>query len=202
MVKLNSFAREVSLQQDWCRDVTPFIRDLMTKLTTDRFAQNECQNEEAKARAIHSSLHEELSIFIDNDCLFFATLSRDQVCNIAADAKDTALKFEIPSNVHDICDALFSFKVVVDRFLSMRVRITMHVLARLCAESEKSVSKKFGGIVSETFVDVETLVFQQKDLCVTLWMECVDDSDNAKDTLNSVRRRAAAKVIREHTTMM
>ena len=33
----------------------------------------------------------------------------------------------------------------------------MHVLARLCAESEKNVSKKFGGIVSEMFVDVETL---------------------------------------------
>ena len=33
-------------------------------------------------------------------------------------------------------------------------------------------------------------------------MECMDDSDNANDILNSVRRRAAAKVIREHCTMM
>ena len=52
----------------------------------------------------------------------------------------------------------------------------MHLFARLCAESEKNVSKKFGGIVSEMFVDVETLVFQQKDLWITLWMECMDDS--------------------------
>ena len=37
----------------------------------------------------------------------------------------------------------------------------MHVLAHLCAESEKSVSMKFGGIVSETFVDVETLVLKR-----------------------------------------
>ena len=51
-------------------------------------------------------------------------------------------------------------------------------------------------------LDVETLVFQQKDLWITLWMECVDDSDNANDILNSVRLRAAAKVIREHSTMM
>ena len=61
------FAREVSLQQDWGRKVTPFIGELMTKLTTDLFEQNECENGEAKARAILSSLHEELSIFIDND---------------------------------------------------------------------------------------------------------------------------------------
>ena len=61
MLKLNSFAREVSLQQDWGWEVTPFIKDLMTKLTTDLFAQNECENEEAKARAILSSLHEGLS---------------------------------------------------------------------------------------------------------------------------------------------
>ena len=33
----------------------------------------------------------------------------------------------------------------------------MHVLVRLCAESEKDVSKEFGG-VSGTFVDVETCV--------------------------------------------
>ena len=45
-----------------------------------------------------SSLHEEVSIFIDNDWFVFATLSRDLVCNIAADAKDTTLKFEIPSS--------------------------------------------------------------------------------------------------------
>ena len=54
---------------------------------------------------------------------------------------------------------------------------------------------------SETFVNVETLVFQQKDLWITLWMECMDDSDNVDDILNSVRRRAAAKVVREHCTM-
>ena len=77
----------------------------------------------------------------------------------------------------------------------------MHVIARLCAESEKNVSKTLGGIVSGTFVDVETLVFQQKDLWITLWMECMDDSDTANDIFNSVRRRAAAKVIREHNTM-
>ena len=41
MLKLNSFAREVSLQQDWGWEVTRFIRDLMTKLTTDLFVQNE-----------------------------------------------------------------------------------------------------------------------------------------------------------------
>ena len=112
------------------------------------------------------------------------------MCNIAADAKDTALTFEIPSNVQDTCDAIFSSKAGVDRLLSMRVKITMHAFARLCGESEKSVSKKFGGIVSKTFVDVETLVFQQKDLWITLWMECMDDSDHANDILNSVRRRA------------
>ena len=149
-----------------------------------------------------SSLHEKLSTFIDNDWFVFATLSRSLVYNIAADAKDTVLKFEIASNVQDTCDAIFSSKAGVDRLLSMRVKITMHVLARLCAESEKSVSKKFGGIVSETFVDVETLVFQQKDLWITLWMECMDDSDNANDILYSVRRRAAAKVVKEHSTMM
>ena len=164
MLKLNSFAREVSLQQDWGCEVAKFIGDLMTKLTTDLFEQNECQNEEARARAMLSSLHEEFSIFIDNDWFVFAALSRDLVYNIAADAKDTALKFEIPSNVQDTCDAIFSSKAGVDRLLSMRVKITMRVLARLCAESEKNVSMKFGGIVSETFVDVETLVFQQKDL--------------------------------------
>ena len=147
---------------------------------------------------ILSSLHEELSIFIDNDSLVFATLSRDLVYNIAADAKDTALKFEVPSNVQDTCDAIFSSKAGVDRFLQMRVKITMHVFARLCAESEKNVSKKLGSIVLETFVDVETLVFHQKDL----WMECMDDSDNANDILISVRLPAAAKVIREHSTMM
>ena len=136
----------------------------MTKLTTDLFAQNECENEEAKARAIPPSLHEELSIFIDYDWFVFATLSRDLVYNIAADAKDTALKFVISSNVQDTYDAIFSPKAGVDRLLSMRVKITMHVLAPLCAESEKNVSKKFGGIVSETFVDAETCVFQQKDL--------------------------------------
>ena len=38
---------------------------------------NECENEEAKDRAIFSSPHEELSIFIDNDWFVFATLSRD-----------------------------------------------------------------------------------------------------------------------------
>ena len=64
------------------------------------------------------------------------------------------------------------------------------------------MSKKFGGIVSETSADVLTLVFQQKDLWSTLWMECMDDSDNADDFLNSVCLRAAAKVIKEHSTMM
>ena len=93
------------------------------------------------------------------------------MCNIAADAKDTALKFEIPSNVQDTCGAMCSSKAGVDRFCSMRVKIPIHVLARLCAESEKNVSKKFGGIVSETFVDVETLAFRQKDLWITPWME-------------------------------
>ena len=68
----------------------------MTKLTTDLFAQNECGNEEARARAMLSSLYEQLSIFIDNDRFVFATLSHDLLCNIAADAKNTALKFEIP----------------------------------------------------------------------------------------------------------
>ena len=122
--------------------------------------------------------------------------------NIAADAKETALKFEIPSTVQDTCDAIFSSKAGVHRLLSMRVKITMHVLARLCAESEKNVSKKFGGFVPETFVDVETLVFQQNDLWITIWMEFMDDSDNANDILNSVRHRAAAKVIKEHNTTM
>ena len=84
MLKLNSFAREV------------------TKLTTDFCAQYEFQNEEAKARAILSSLHEELSIFIDKDRVVFARLSRDLVYNIAADAKDIALKFEIPSTTQDL----------------------------------------------------------------------------------------------------
>ena len=149
MLKLDSFAREVSVQQDCGWEVTPFIRDLMTKLTTDLCAQNECQNEEAKARSILSSLHEELSIFIDNDWFVFATLSRDLVCNIGAVAKDTALKFGIPSNVQDICDASFSPKAGVDHLLSMRVKVTLHVLARLCAEFEKNVCKKFGCIVSE-----------------------------------------------------
>ena len=189
MLELSSFALEVSLQQDWGWEVTPFIRDLMTKLTTDLFAQNECENEEARARAILSSLNEELNIFIDNDWFVFATLSRDLVYNIAADAKDTALNFQIPSNVQDTCDGIFPSKAGVGRLPSMRAKITMHVLARLCAESEKNVSKKFGGIVSETFVDVETLVFQQKDLWITLWMECMDDSDNAKDILHSVRSK-------------
>ena len=32
MLKLNSFAREVSLQQDWSWEVAPFIRDLMNKV--------------------------------------------------------------------------------------------------------------------------------------------------------------------------
>ena len=59
----------------------------MTKLTTDLFAQNKCENEEARARVILSSLHDELSIFIDNDWFVSATLSRDFVYNIAADAK-------------------------------------------------------------------------------------------------------------------
>ena len=151
----------------------------MTKLTTDLFAQNECENEEARARVILSSLHDELSIFIDNDWFVSATLSRDFAYNIAADAKDTALKSEIPSNVQDTSDAIFSSKAGVDRLLSMRVKITMHVLV----ESEKSVSKKFGGIVSETSADVEALVFQQKDLWITLWMECMDDSDNANEKI-------------------
>ena len=139
-------------------EVTPFIGDLMTKLTTGLCAQNECDNEEAKARTIISSLREELSIFIfiDSDGFVFATLSRDWLYNITADAKDTAMKFEIPSNIQDICDAIFSSKAGMDRFLSMRVK--MHVLVRLCAESEKNVSKNFGSIVSETFVDVETCV--------------------------------------------
>ena len=146
MLKLNSFAREVSLQHDWDWEVTQFIRDLMAKLT---------ETEEARARAILSSLHEELSIFIDNVWFVFATFSRYLVYNIAADAKDTTLKFEIPSNVQDTCNAIFSSKAGVDRVLSMRVKITMHALARVCAESEN-----FGGTVSETFVDLETLVLQ------------------------------------------
>ena len=122
--------------------------------------------------------------------------------NIAADANDTALTFEIPSNVQDTCDAIFSSKAGVDRLLSMRVKVTMHVLARLCTECEKNVSKKFDGGVSETFVDVETLVFQLKDLRITLWMECMDGGDDANDISNSVSRPAAAKVIREHSTTM
>ena len=65
-----------------------------------------CQKEETKTRAILSSLHEELSIFM-GDRFVFATLSRDLVYNIAAGAKDTALKLEIPSNAQDICDAIF-----------------------------------------------------------------------------------------------
>ena len=40
MLKLHSFVREVSLRQDWSWEVTRFIRDLMTKRTTDLFAQN------------------------------------------------------------------------------------------------------------------------------------------------------------------
>ena len=44
------------------------------------------------------------------------------------------------------------------------------------------MSPTIGGMVSETFVDVETLVFRHKDLWITLWMECMDDSDNANDT--------------------
>ena len=79
MMKLNSFAREVSPEQDKGWEVAPFIRDLMTKLTTDLFAQNECENEEARARVILSSLHDELNIFIDNDWFVFAALSRDLV---------------------------------------------------------------------------------------------------------------------------
>ena len=60
MLKLNSFSREVSLQQEWGWEVTPYMWDFMTKRTTDLFAQNDCENEEAKARTILSSLHEEL----------------------------------------------------------------------------------------------------------------------------------------------
>ena len=165
MLKLFSFAREISLQEDWSWEVTPFIKDSMTKLATDLCKQNECEHEESKARAILSSLHEEHCIFIGNDWFVFATLSRDLVYNIAADAKDTALKFEIPSNFQDTCDAIFSSKAGVDRSLSMRVKITMHVLARLCAEFAKNVSKKFGVVVSETFVDVKTLVSQQRETC-------------------------------------
>ena len=41
------------------------------------------------------------------------------------------------------------------------------------------------------------LVFQRKDLWIRLWVECMDDSDNANDILNSVRVRASAKVMRE-----
>ena len=172
-------------------------------MTTDLFAQNECENEEGEGSGDSLFIARgALSIFIDNDWFVFAALSRDLVYNIAADANDTALKFEIPSNVQDTCEAIFSSLAGVDRLLSMRVKITMHVLARLCTECEKNVSKKFDGGVSETSVDVETLVFQKKDLRITLWMECMDGSDDANDILNSVRRRAAAKVIREHSTMM
>ena len=189
MLKFNSFAREVSLQQDWSWEVTPFIRDLR-------------EHEEATARVILSSLHEELSIFREKDWFVSATPSRNSVYHIAADAKDTALKFEIPSNIQDTRDAIFSSEAGVDRLLSMRMKITMRVLGHLCAESEKNVSKKFGGVVSETFVDVETFVFQQRDMWITLWIERMDDSDNANDVLNIVRLRTAAKVIREHSAMM
>ena len=103
----------------------------MTKLTTDRCVQTEYQNEEAMARAILSSLHEELSIFIDNDRSVFATISRELVSNIAADGKDTALKTEIPSNVQDNCGAIFIFQSWRES-LSLD-EITMHGLARLCA---------------------------------------------------------------------
>ena len=130
----------------------------------------------------------------DNGWFVFATPSRDLVYNIAADAEDTAVKFEIPSNVRDTCDAILSSRAGVDRLLSMRVKITMHVLARLCAESEKNVFKKFGGIVSETFVDVEALVFKQRDPWIALWTECMDNRDNATDILNSVRRRAPQRL--------
>ena len=112
----------------------------MTKLTTDLVAHNECENEEARARLIFSSLHEELTIFIDNDRCVFAALSRDVVHKIAADAKETALKFEIRSNAQDTCDAIFSSKAGVDRLLSKRVKITMRVLARLSAPSPRRVS--------------------------------------------------------------
>ena len=125
MLELDPFAREVSLQQDWGWEVMPFTRDVMTKLTTDLCGQNECPNERSeKAGAIFSSLHEELSIFIDHGWFVFATLMRDLVYNIA-------LTFETASNVQDICDANFSTKAGVDRFLSMRMKITMNVLARL-----------------------------------------------------------------------
>ena len=76
MLKLNSFAHKVSLQKDWGCGVTPFIRDLMTKLTTNLFAQKECENEAAKARAILFSLHEVFSIFIGTDWFVFAALAR------------------------------------------------------------------------------------------------------------------------------
>ena len=67
----------------------------MTKLTTDLCGQNGCQNEGAKAGAIFSSLHEELSIFIDHGWFVFATVMRDLVYNIA-------LTFETASDVQDI----------------------------------------------------------------------------------------------------
>ena len=50
----------------------------------------------------------------------------------------------------------------MDRLQPLRVKITIFVFARLCAESEKSSSQKYGSLGSETFVDVETLVFQHK----------------------------------------
>ena len=184
-MKLDSFAPEVSLQQDWGWEVMPFISDLMTKLTTNLCGRSEC--------------HEELSIFIDHDWFVFTTLMRDLVNNIAEDAKDTALTFEIASNVQDLCDAIFSTKAGVDRLLD-EMKITMHVLARLCAEAEKNVSKNFGCIVIEKFVG--TLVFQRNAMWIALWMVCMVESDNMNDILNSVRRRAVAQVIREHSTMM
>ena len=172
MLKLDPFAREVSFQQD-----LGLRGDAVRQRLDDKTDDGSLSTERVSERRGEGSgdsrfAARELSIFIDNDWFVFATLSRDLVCNIAADAKDTALKFEIPSNVQDTCDSIFCSKACVDHLLSMRVKITLHVFARLCAEFEKNVSKKFGCIVSETCVDVETLVFQQKDLWITLWMEC------------------------------
>ena len=170
--------------------MTPFIRDLMTKLTTDLCAQRECQNEEAEVRPILSSLHAELSIFIHTDLFVFDTLSRNLVYNIAGDAKDTTLKFGTLWNVQDISDAVFLLQSWRgSRFLHEREDHDACPPASLCRVWEERLQ--------EVWPHVETLVFQQKDLWITLWMECMDDSDK-RETASAVAQQQ--KVIREQST--
>ena len=76
----------------------------------------------------------------------------------------------------------------------------MCVLARVCAESEKSSSHKYGSLGSEALVDVETRVSQDEDLWITLWLECMDEHGSVNDVLGNVQRRAASQVVREHST--